>query len=65
MRSDLPSAFDAFGTLVEITDKRQAFVPLFRILASLIDEELMTGFGLEEFDLAKANGRWPSTNSCV
>ncbi|MEX3017946.1 hypothetical protein [Gymnodinialimonas hymeniacidonis] len=22
--------FDAFGTLVEITDKRQAFVPLFR-----------------------------------
>ncbi len=24
--------FDAFGTLVEITDKRQAFVPLFRAL---------------------------------
>tara|TARA_B100000965_G_scaffold389567_1_gene395361 strand:+ start:563 stop:766 length:204 start_codon:yes stop_codon:yes gene_type:complete len=26
--------FDAFGTLVEITDKRQAFVPLFRALPS-------------------------------
>jgi len=24
--------FDAFGTLVEITDKRKAFVPLFRVL---------------------------------
>lgn len=26
--------FDAFGTLVEITDKRQAFVPLFRALSA-------------------------------
>lgn len=32
--------FDAFGTLVEITDRRQAFVPLFRALPSEKRREL-------------------------
>lgn len=32
--------FDAFGTLVEITDKRKAFVPLFRALPSEKRREL-------------------------
>jgi len=34
--------FDAFGTLVEITDKRQAFRPLFKALSSEKRRELTT-----------------------
>ena len=41
-----------FGTLVEITDKRRAYAPLFRVLPKDVQKELKQRLLCEPLDLA-------------